>query len=296
MAMTTLRLAMPATARSGRVSHRLLPGRLPDEDRLREGHSHRTRSRSSGGKHGRPADGSDHRPPSPPAWSPNSENRGAPRAPRREGRGPGAPTPQQGLATRRRAQRPARQYELAARRGSEAVEGPQPRAASPEALRQQAWWRQPLRRSAARRSAAGRPEAVRRPPVRRSAARGSALWRETPRARRRQTIRRSAPRRSAAGRPEAVRRPPVRRSSPWTETLRFEARRRSPVRGQAFAGPAAADHLAIGRRATGSRSATGHTVIARVVRSRSVPSLAAIGLGAGNPVGLAVAARLAIDR
>jgi 23S rRNA pseudouridine2605 synthase len=42
-------------------------------------------------QHGRPADGSDQKPPAPPAWSPGSDDRGAPRAPRREGRGPGAP-------------------------------------------------------------------------------------------------------------------------------------------------------------------------------------------------------------
>ena len=41
-------------------------------------------------QHGRPADGSDQRPPAPSAWSPGSEDRGAPRAPRREGRGPGS--------------------------------------------------------------------------------------------------------------------------------------------------------------------------------------------------------------
>ena len=66
------------------------PGEAADEPRLR--------SRPSSDpladfrrQHGRPADGSDQRPPAPSAWSPDSGDTRPPRAPRREGRGPGAP-------------------------------------------------------------------------------------------------------------------------------------------------------------------------------------------------------------
>ena len=42
-------------------------------------------------QHGRPADGSDQRPPAPSAWAPDSADPRPPRAPRREGRPPGSP-------------------------------------------------------------------------------------------------------------------------------------------------------------------------------------------------------------
>ena len=66
------------------------PGEAANEDRLRS----RPLSDPLADfrrQHGRPADGSDQRPPAPPAWSPGSADTRPPRAPRREGRGPGAP-------------------------------------------------------------------------------------------------------------------------------------------------------------------------------------------------------------
>ena len=233
-AATTLRLAMPATARSGQVSHRLLPGRRPTRivfvaARIGPARGVPAAARqASRWQRSAPASASGVEPGlrRPQAAKGAETGRARPRRAR---------SPRQGLATRRRAQRPARHVQAAARRSSEAVEGPEPRRRGAEALR---------------------VEARRGPPVR-----------DRPHGRPRQRARRRAGRPArrgnhvaASGRPEHAaigprgleaswsaalvgRRAAVRQSSPAGDRP-FEceaprARRRSPVRrtGEGVAGP-----------------------------------------------------------